>query len=88
MRKRTERHQGAADRMMKDIRSQTRKRYFAEEKIRIMLAGLRDEDSIAELCRHPGDGMLQVLINRIQTMLSPAHCFLYTYWTSLELMKL
>jgi len=41
----------AADRVVKDIRRQTRNRYSSEEKIRIVLAGLRGEDSIAELCR-------------------------------------
>jgi len=49
-----ERHQDAADRTVKDIRRQTRKRYSAEEKVRIVLAGLRGEDSIAELCRQEG----------------------------------
>ena len=44
----------AADRTVKDIRRQTRKRYSSEEKIRIVLAGLRGEDSIAELCRQEG----------------------------------
>ena len=44
----------AADRSIKGIRRQTRKRYSAEEKIRIVLAGLRGEDSIAELCRQEG----------------------------------
>ena len=48
---RTERHQEAAERTVKDIRRKTRKRYSSEEKIRIVLAGLRGEDSIAELCR-------------------------------------
>ncbi len=38
----------------KDIRRQTRKRYSPEEKIRIVLAGLWGEDSIAELCRQEG----------------------------------
>ncbi len=51
---RTERHQAAADRTVKDIRRKTRKRYSSEEKIRIVLAGLRGEDSIAELCRQEG----------------------------------
>ena len=51
---RTERHQVAADRTVKDIRRKTRKRYSSEEKIRIVLAGLRGEDSIAELCRQEG----------------------------------
>ncbi len=54
MRQKTERHQVAADRTIKDIRRRTRKRYSAEEKIRIVLAGLRGEDSIAELCRQEG----------------------------------
>jgi len=39
---------------VKDIRRKTRKQYSAEEKIRIVLDGLRGEDSIAELCRHEG----------------------------------
>ena len=51
MRHKTERHQDAAERSIKDIRRKTRKRYSSEEKIRIVLAGLRGEDSIAELCR-------------------------------------
>ena len=51
MRHRTERHQAAAERTLKDIRRKTRKRYSSEEKIRIVLADLRGEDSITELCR-------------------------------------
>ena len=39
---------------MKNIRRATRKHYSAEEKIRIVLDGLRGEDSIAELCRREG----------------------------------
>jgi len=54
MRQKTERHRDGAERTIKDIRRQTRKRYSAEEKIRIVLAGLRGEDSIAELCRREG----------------------------------
>ena len=54
MRPRSERHQDAAERTVKDIRRKTRKRYSSEEKIRIVLAGLRGEDSIAELCRQEG----------------------------------
>lgn len=54
MRQKTERHQDAADRSIKDIRRKTRKRYSAEEKIRIVLAGLRGEETIAELCRQEG----------------------------------
>ncbi len=37
-----------------DIRRQTRKQYSAEEKIRIVLEGLRGDDMIAELCRREG----------------------------------
>ena len=40
-----------AEKVVKDIRRATRKQYSAEEKIRIVLEGLRGEDSIAELCR-------------------------------------
>ena len=54
MRQNTARHQHAAERTIKDIRRKTRKRYSSEEKIRIALAGLRGEDSIAELCRQEG----------------------------------
>jgi transposase len=39
---------------VKDIRRATRKQYSAEEKIRIVLEGLRGEYSIAELCRREG----------------------------------
>ena len=40
-----------AETTVRDIRRRTRKQYSAEEKIRIVLSGLRGEDSIAELCR-------------------------------------
>ena len=43
-----------AERVVKDIRRQTRKKYSAEEKIRIVLEGLRGEESIAEFCRREG----------------------------------
>ena len=39
---------------MKDVRLQTRRHFSAEEKIRIVLDGLRGEVSIAELCRKEG----------------------------------
>jgi transposase len=44
----------AADQLVKGIRRKTRKQYSAEEKIRIVLAGLRGEESIAALCRREG----------------------------------
>ena len=44
----------AADKLVKNIRRKTARRYSAEEKIRIILAGLRGEESIAALCRREG----------------------------------
>ena len=41
----------SSERIVRDIRRATRKQYSAEEKIRIVLNGLRGEHSIAELCR-------------------------------------
>ncbi len=46
--------QETAERHVKDIRRRTRRKYSAEEKIRIVLEGLRGEYSIAELCRREG----------------------------------
>ncbi len=43
-----------AEQVIKDIRRATRKQYGAEEKIRIVLDGLRGEESIAALCRREG----------------------------------
>ena len=43
-----------ADAVVKDIRRATRRQFSAEEKIRIVLEGLRGEESIAELCRREG----------------------------------
>jgi transposase len=40
-----------AEQVVSDIRRATRRQFSAEEKIRIVLQGLRGEDSIAELCR-------------------------------------
>ena len=45
---------GTSEQVVKDIRRATRKQYSAEEKIRIVLDGLRGEYSIAELCRREG----------------------------------
>ena len=53
----TQRHESkldSAEKTVRDIRRATRKQYSAEEKIRIVLEGLRGEDSIAELCRREG----------------------------------
>jgi len=43
-----------AEQHVRDIRRATRKKYSPEEKIRIVLAGLRGEYSISELCRREG----------------------------------
>jgi len=43
-----------SEKVIKDIRRATRKQYSAEEKIRIVLDGLRGEQTIAELCRREG----------------------------------
>jgi len=43
-----------AEKAVRDIRRKTRKQYSAEEKIRIILEGLRGEESIAALCRREG----------------------------------
>src|SRR5260221_12783807 len=43
-----------AEQVLKDIRRQTRRQYSAEEKIRIVLEGLRAEENISELCRREG----------------------------------
>ena len=44
----------SAEQSVRDIRRKTRKQYSAEEKIRIVLEGLRGEESIAALCRREG----------------------------------
>src|SRR6202451_3778658 len=54
MRRKSESQKPSSERIVKDIRRATRKQYSAEEKIRIVLDGLRGEHSIAELCRREG----------------------------------
>jgi len=44
----------SSEKTVRDIRRATRRRYSAEEKIRIVLDGLRGEESISELCRREG----------------------------------
>ncbi|MEE1550581.1 MAG: transposase, partial [Nitrospinaceae bacterium] len=44
----------SSEKTVEDIRRATRKQYSAEEKIRIVLDGLRGEETIAELCRQEG----------------------------------
>lgn len=54
MRQKPETTKVSSEQVVKDIRRATRKQYSAEEKIRIVLDGLRGEHSIAELCRREG----------------------------------
>jgi transposase len=54
MRQKSNTPETPSERLVRDIRRATRKQYSAEEKIRIVLDGLRGEVSIAELCRREG----------------------------------
>ena len=44
----------SCEQIIREIKRKTRKHYSAEEKIRIVVDGLRGEDSMAELCRREG----------------------------------
>jgi transposase len=46
--------EGSTEKTIRDIKRKTRRKYGAEEKIRIVLEGLRGEESVAELCRREG----------------------------------
>jgi transposase len=54
MRQKSGTRETTSEQVVKDIRRATRKHHSAEEKIRIVLDGLRGEYSIAELCRREG----------------------------------
>ena len=54
MRLKADTHSEEAEKAVRDIRRATRRLYSAEEKVRIVIAGLRGEDSGAELCRKEG----------------------------------
>ncbi len=54
MRPKSSGQKAPAEKVLKDIRRATRRHFSAEDKIRIVLDGLRGEDSIAELCRREG----------------------------------
>ena len=64
----------AAEKVVKNIRRKTRQTYSAEEKIRIVLAGLRGEESISVLCRREGIAESDLFSDHIRSsiaMLSP-----------------
>ena len=50
----SKKYKDSAEKTVRDIRRRTRRHYSPEDKIRIVLEGLRGEDSIAELCRREG----------------------------------
>ena len=53
-----------AERVVRDIRRATRKHHSAEDKIRIVLEGLRGEDSIAALCRCGASTKMRIGVER------------------------
>ena len=54
MSQKSKRGKDPAEKVVRDIRRKTRRRHSSEEKIRIVLEGLRGEESIAALCRREG----------------------------------
>jgi len=54
MRQKAMRDKDPAEKTVRDIRRKTRKHRSAEEKIRIVITGLRGEESVAALCRREG----------------------------------
>ena len=66
--------------IVRDIKRKTRKRYNAEEKIRIVLDGLRGEESIAAICRREGISSNLYTTVGVKTSLKPERGdFLVTY---------
>ena len=54
MRQKSAQSNGSVEKAVRDIRRKTRRRHSTEERIRIVLEGFRDEESIASLCRRKG----------------------------------
>jgi len=54
MRSKVDGYAEGAEKRVRDIRRATRRHFSAEDKVRIVIAGLRGEDSVAELCRKEG----------------------------------
>ena len=61
----------SAEKVVKDIRRTTRRHFSAEDKIRIVVEGLRGEESIAELCRRGGSSRIFIIAGR-RTFSKPA----------------
>ena len=57
MRQKSNSTPASSETLVRNVRRATRKYHAAEEKIRIVLDGLRGETSIAELCRREGNAM-------------------------------
>jgi len=54
MRPKSSKPKATVEKVVQDIRRKTRRHFSAEDKIRIVLEGLRGDDRIAELCRKEG----------------------------------
>jgi len=76
MNKKSGTSKAAADRLVKTIRRKTRQTYSSEEKIRIVLAGLRGEETISVLCRLRSRAICQSF-NRFANFSSPEYLPLY-----------
>ena len=56
----------SASSLIKDLKRKTRKTYSSEEKIRIIIEGMRGEVSIAELCRQEGISQANYYKHRVK----------------------
>ena len=67
MRQKSNSTPASSETLVRNIRRATRKHHAAEEKIRIVLDGLRGETSIAELCRREGiaESMYYLLVEGV-----------------------
>src|SRR5215470_10069774 len=70
MRQREKQASQSAEETVRDIRRATRRHFSAEDKTRIVLEGLRGEDSIAELCGK--EGIAQNLCSKTRWPRSPS----------------
>ena len=65
--------EGSAEDTIRTVKRKTRRKYSAEEKIRIVLEGLRGEDSIAALCRREGIAQRACTISGAKIFWKPAN---------------